>query len=63
MADVDPDLYDEIALNHRFGDEIVTLAVLNPNSSAVPEPLTILGSITAAGFGVAFKRKKNSIKE
>jgi hypothetical protein len=32
-------------------------------SSAVPEPLTILGSITAAGFGVAFRRKKNSIKE
>ncbi len=31
--------------------------------SAVPEPLTILGSITAAGFGVAFKRKKNSNKE
>jgi len=32
-------------------------------SAAVPEPLTILGSITAAGFGVAFKRKKNSSKE
>ena len=31
--------------------------------AAVPEPLTILGSITAAGFGVAFKRKKNSTKE
>ena len=31
--------------------------------AAVPEPLTILGSITAAGFGVAFKRKKNSNKE
>ena len=31
-------------------------------SAAVPEPLTILGSITAAGFGVAFKRKKNSKK-
>ena len=31
--------------------------------SAVPEPLTILGSITAAAFGVAFKRKKNSNKE
>jgi hypothetical protein len=30
---------------------------------AVPEPLTILGSITAAGFGIAFKRKKNSNKE
>ena len=29
----------------------------------LPEPLTILGSITAAGFGVAFKRKKNSTKE
>ena len=29
----------------------------------VPEPLTILGSITAAGFGVAFKRKKNSKKD
>lgn len=28
----------------------------------VPEPLTILGSITAAGFGVAFKRKKTSKK-
>ena len=32
-------------------------------SASVPEPLTILGSITAAGFGVAFKRKKNSNKE
>jgi hypothetical protein len=32
-------------------------------TSAVPEPLTILASITAAGFGVAFKRKKNSNKE
>ena len=31
--------------------------------ASVPEPLTILGSITAAGFGVAFKRKKNSTKE
>ena len=26
-------------------------------ASAVPEPLTILGAITAAGFGVGFKRK------
>jgi hypothetical protein len=31
--------------------------------SAVPEPLTIIGSITAAGFGVAFKRKNNNNKE
>jgi hypothetical protein len=36
---------------------------LQSSAAAVPEPLTILGSITAAGFGVAFKRKKNSIKE
>jgi hypothetical protein len=26
-------------------------------SIAVPEPLTLLGSMTAVGFGVAFKRK------
>ena len=32
-------------------------------ATAVPEPLTILGSITAAGFGIAFKRKKNRNKE
>ena len=32
-------------------------------SASVPEPLTILGSITAAGFGIAFKRKKNRNKE
>jgi len=25
--------------------------------SAVPEPLTMLGALTAAGFGVGFKRK------
>jgi hypothetical protein len=34
-----------------------------PPPSAVPEPLTIIGAITAAGFGVVFKRKKNSNKE
>jgi hypothetical protein len=27
------------------------------SSSAVPEPLTILGAVTAAGFGAGFKRK------
>lgn len=27
------------------------------SSSAVPEPLTILGAMTAAGFGASFKRK------
>ena len=42
-------------------DNVVDKYALIP--AAVPEPLTILGSITAAGFGVAFKRKKNSTKE
>jgi len=37
-----------------------TWAVAGSNVTAVPEPLTILGSITAAGFGIAFKRKKTS---
>lgn len=33
---------------------------LESDPSAVPEPLTILGAVTAAGFGVAFKRKQKS---
>jgi hypothetical protein len=39
------------------------LELAAPAPSAVPEPLTTIGSITAAGFGVAFKRKNNSKKE
>ena len=32
----------------------------NPlNPVAVPEPLTVLGAITAAGFGAAFKRRSS----
>ena len=31
-----------------------------PSSSAVPEPLTILGALTAMGFGVVFKRHAGS---
>jgi hypothetical protein len=42
-------------------DETYATATVVPD--AVPEPLTILGSITAAGFGVAFKRKKNDKAE
>jgi hypothetical protein len=44
-------------------DFVIATKTLAPSASAVPEPLTILGSITAAGFGIAFKRKKNSNKE
>ncbi|MBE9206985.1 PEP-CTERM sorting domain-containing protein [Nostoc sp. LEGE 06077] len=36
----------------------VTYANFTPSTgSSVPEPLTILGSLTAAGFGIAIKRK------
>jgi hypothetical protein len=36
----------------------VTYAIASAvNPAAVPEPLTILGAMTAAGFGVGFKRK------
>ena len=31
------------------------------NSQAVPEPLTILGALTAVGFGVAFKRHATKV--
>jgi hypothetical protein len=31
--------------------------------AAVPEPLTILGAATAAGFGAAFKRRLAKIKD
>lgn len=42
---------------------VFSFAVGTAVPAAVPEPLTILGSITAAGFGVVLKRKKNSKKE
>jgi hypothetical protein len=35
----------------------VTFITITPITSAVPEPLTILGSITALGLGVSLKRK------
>ena len=38
-----------------------TFAVSAP--SAVPEPLTILGAMTAAGFGAGFKRKLANSKK
>ena len=50
-----------------FGVEFVLLGDASGLEFAVgqevPEPLTIIGSLTAAGFGVAFKkRKKDSNK-
>lgn len=43
----------------------VTYTYTEAPSAAVPEPLTILGAATAAGFGAAFKRRalKNNKKD
>jgi hypothetical protein len=30
-------------------------------SSAVPEPMTILGALTALGFGAVFRTKRNNV--
>jgi hypothetical protein len=54
--------YNEFGANPYASNASRTYAVQSV-PAAVPEPLTILGAITAAGFGVAFKRKKNSTKE
>ena len=35
-------------------------AIDNINYDTVPEPLTIFGTIIAAGFGVAMKRKRQA---
>ncbi len=38
-------------------DGIIRQIISSSDSAAVPEPLTILGAMTAAGFGTVFKRK------
>jgi hypothetical protein len=40
--------------------ELPGIQLEGSDPSAVPEPLTILGAVTAVGFGVAFKRKQKS---
>ena len=45
-----------IALSRTFNGFTFAKATI-ASSSAVPEPLTILGAMTAAGFGAGFKRK------
>ena len=39
-----------------------TIVSYAPSYEVVPEPLTILGSITALGFGIGFKRKEAQSK-
>jgi hypothetical protein len=52
-------LDDEFTFTSLTGNE-TTLGVTY--SEPVPEPLTILGTVTAAGFGAFFKRKINQKK-
>ena len=54
--------------NNQSGAVASANPVYNPSSSsapgtAVPEPLTILGAATAAGFGAAFKRRLAKAKD
>ena len=50
-----------VAYGYVYDSVNFDYATITP--SAVPEPLTVLGAITAVGFGVAFKCKQNSKKE
>jgi hypothetical protein len=45
------------AMNVPTGEVNVIFDGNNLGAVAVPEPLTLLGAITAAGFGAAFKRR------
>jgi hypothetical protein len=45
------------AMDVPTGEVNVTFNGNNLGATAVPEPLTLLGALTAAGFGAAFKRR------
>lgn len=53
--------FDDLQLYtpRAFADGVIPLAVDDVTISAVPEPLTILGTATAIAFGTQFKRKLN----
>lgn len=51
-------------LNSNFSLNSNTISLSSPfNVTVVPEPLTILGTVTAIGFGTAFKRKLGKAKK
>lgn len=56
--------FDELQLYTpvSFADGVIPLAVDDVTISAVPEPLTLLGSATAIAFGTQFKRKLTQSK-
>ncbi|MDJ0844883.1 PEP-CTERM sorting domain-containing protein [Crocosphaera sp.] len=49
----------QLYIPRAFADGVIPLAVDDVTISAVPEPLTILGTATAIAFGTQFKRKLN----
>lgn len=55
-----------VNLTSEFGTGLSNMTTIDQEYAPVPEPLTILGSAAALGFGVAFKkqhsRNKNNIK-
>jgi hypothetical protein len=46
-----------VGINNVSGNIVASNWTISASSAAVPEPLTILGAMTAAGFGVGFKRR------
>jgi hypothetical protein len=47
-----------VPAGYRGGGEHFALDNFDYNAEPVPEPLTILGTVTAAGFGVVMRRKQ-----
>jgi hypothetical protein len=46
-----------VGINNVSGLRVASNWTISAQSAAVPEPLTILGAMTAAGFGAGFKRR------
>jgi hypothetical protein len=52
-----------IQVNGDFAGDMANVTMFEQRFSQVPEPLTMLGAATAAGFGIFFKRKLNKKKD
>jgi hypothetical protein len=49
--------YAKRCINNVSGNIVASNWAISAAPAAVPEPLTILGAMTAAGFGAVFKRR------
>jgi hypothetical protein len=49
----------DINLTSEIGTGLSNMTTIDQEYSSVPEPLTILGSAAALGFGVAFKKEQS----